>query len=610
MTTTWMKLPNEPAEPYIGVFRCRFEGAGKLDFRFSADETAQLYLDGQRLTEGPERGAPTLWYWKRVSVEIPAGRHVLSARVLCFGSDYTATGQITIRHGLCIDDASGMLKDWEAREEDCLTFTRANPDCGAFPRVEVHPGYCDQIPLGGGDGWKPVEYFKDDRRMMDGELPEMRYEEVMPIDKGNGVFFFEHYTNSWARIDCKGKGVVKIRFCETVYHTDDFPNWKSYLTADKGKRDGKYLVGNEDVFHVDGTLHWDNYWWRAGHYIQVKVDGDVEVKIRYFKTGYPLPDFTGDCELGKMAVETLQSCMYYTYMDCPFWEQLQYVGDTRLTTLCTYKLTSDHKLPEKALRMFSLSQQADGAIMSRYPTKDPQYIPSFMTIWLLMLHDYWKIHGRTKLLDELLPAAGRLLDFYDANSKDGLVDAPGWNFVDWCTGWDFGAPLKGDGPDSMNNWLLVMALRGLDEIGLRPGLNEKADRLVAKIKEKYYVPERKLYSIDLAHKEFSEHSQVLAILAGEDPSEVEGLRHEELTECSIYFSFYYAAACRMAGWEDMVQRRMGRWNSLLGQGLTTLPEEFGLTRSDCHAWGAYILMYLDVLDTPLGKEGFSWVKKQ
>lgn len=595
--TKWMKVANAPEDGYIGIYRCMFEsGECDLSFRFSADEVAQLYLDGKLLALGPERGVPELWYWKSVHTKLTAGKHVLSARVISHGVKLSAYGQMTIKHGFCMDDNSGLLADWEGRIEEGLSFTMGYPDWGTFPRVEVPESYCDKWIFGGGDGWAPVEYFEDNRNMMDGELPDMRYEEVYPEKKRDGVLFFEHYTCSWASFDFKGHGTVKVRFCEAPYFTDQFADWKAFITADKGKRDGMYLIGNDDIFHVNGSLHWENYWWRAGHYIGIEVEGDVEYSIRFFKTGYPLPDYKGDSLLGKMAVETLQSCMYYTYMDCPFWEQMQYVGDTRITMLCTYLLGDDHKLPEKALRMFSLSQGEDGSIQSRYPSKDPQYIPSYMTIWLLMLHDYLKLHGRNKLVEDLLPAVNKLLDYFKANSKDGLVDVPGWNFVDWCDGWDFGAPPKGDAPDSMNNWFLVMALRRLAEIGFRDDLNEWADSVVAQLRRKYYNAEKKLYSIDIEQKNYSEHSQILSILAGEPAEDVSGLLDNELTECSIYFSFYYAAACRKAGWEHLVKKRMSLWKSLLGQGLTTLPEEFGTTRSDCHAWGAYILMYLDTVE--------------
>ncbi|MGK4456111.1 hypothetical protein, partial [Klebsiella pneumoniae] len=51
----------------------------------------------------------------------------------------------------------------------------------------------------------------------------------------------------------------------------------------------------------------------------------------------------------------LQMCAHETYFDCPFYEQLMYIGDTRLETLATYVSTDDDRLPRKALRMFAAS---------------------------------------------------------------------------------------------------------------------------------------------------------------------------------------------------------------------------------------------------------------
>lgn len=155
----WMMLKNAPESAHIAVFRCKFnvKAAGTLSFRFSADEHAQIFLDGERICEGPERGVPERWYWKDVSTSINAGDHILSARVLCFGKS-SAYGQLTVKHGFCLSSSSLPLENWECREENGLSFTMADPDWGNYPRVEVSGDYCDQVPYGGGDGWQPEEF--------------------------------------------------------------------------------------------------------------------------------------------------------------------------------------------------------------------------------------------------------------------------------------------------------------------------------------------------------------------------------------------------------------------------------------------------------------------
>src|SRR6185369_12974243 len=84
----------------------------------------------------------------------------------------------------------------------------------------------------------------------------------------------------------------------------------------------------------------------------------------------------------------LQMCSHETYMDCPYYEQLMYVGDTRLEVLTTYVATRDDRLPRKALRMFDLSRRTDGLTQSRYPSRFTQIIPPFSLWWVAMVHDY------------------------------------------------------------------------------------------------------------------------------------------------------------------------------------------------------------------------------
>ena len=59
----WMKPSREITPPSAVVFRTRFHLAGKRRFRlrFSADEHADLFLNGEPLTEGPCRGTTARW---------------------------------------------------------------------------------------------------------------------------------------------------------------------------------------------------------------------------------------------------------------------------------------------------------------------------------------------------------------------------------------------------------------------------------------------------------------------------------------------------------------------------------------------------------------------
>ena len=84
-------------------------------------------------------------------------------------------------------------------------------------------------------------------------------------------------------------------------------------------------------------------------------------------TAYPFKERanfeSNDAELDKIweiSWRTARLDAHETYMDTPYYEQLQYVGDTRMQALISYTVAGDDRLARQALEAFDESRSPDG----------------------------------------------------------------------------------------------------------------------------------------------------------------------------------------------------------------------------------------------------------
>ena len=141
-------------------------------------------------------------------------------------------------------------------------------------------------------------------------------------------------------------------------------------------------------------------WWRTWRYldldIQTAADPLTLESLTANFTAYPFEERasfkSGDPDLDKIwdvSWRTARLDAHETYMDTPYYEQLQYVGDTRIQALISYTVAGDDRLGRQAIEAFDQSPLPDGLTRSRYPSSLPQTIPPFSLLWIGMLHDYW-----------------------------------------------------------------------------------------------------------------------------------------------------------------------------------------------------------------------------
>ncbi|MCE9559030.1 MAG: alpha-L-rhamnosidase, partial [Armatimonadetes bacterium] len=327
-----------------------------------------------------------------------------------------------------------------------------------------------------------------------------------------------------------------------------------------------------------------------------------------------------------IAVRGLQMCSHETYMDCPFYEQLMYVGDTRLEALTTYVLTRDARLPRKALRLFDESRIANGLTQSRYPANAAQIIPPFSLWWVAMVHDHAMWRGDEKfILSRMIGVRSVMEAFQSFRDRDGLVVAPpGWNFMDWVPNWVQGIPPEGvAGTSALINWQYALVLRQaaeLEDWAGEPALaerhREQACQLAQKLTEVFWDEGRGLFADDRSGKFFSEHTQCLALLSGwltpDKKASVERalMNDRTLERTTIYFTHYLFETYRQMGAIKPLFERLGLWFELEKQGSKTTVEMPEPTRSDCHAWGAHPLYhyYASLLGIRPASWGFDTVR--
>lgn len=391
-------------------------------------------------------------------------------------------------------------------------------------------------------------------------------------------------------------------------------------SSNKGNRDeieGKVFTGIYDTFRLDGGANrlLELLWWRAGRYQEILIhtaEQPVTIQqISMIETRYPLemesryesddPRFE---QLTQVAVRALQMCSHETYMDCPYYEQLMYVGDTRLEALVTYAITRDDRLPRKALRSFDVSRILSGLTQSRFPSRITQIIPPFSLWWVGMVHDYALFRGDPDFIRSLMPGVRAVIQaFRGFQNADGLVEAPrGWNFMDWTHEWvNWGVPPQGnEGVSGLINWQFTWILRQAAELEDWVGDPEYARldrRLASEMSERcetaFWNEQRGLYADDLAHTSYSEHTQCLAVLSGlANPQRQERvlqglLTAPDLVRTTIYFMHYLFETYYQAGAPDALFDRMDLWFQHPVMGMKTTLEKPEPSRSDCHAWGAH-----------------------
>lgn len=420
-----------------------------------------------------------------------------------------------------------------------------------------------------------------------------------------------HTTNAYPVLETSGGAgsTVRLTYAEALFDAQG-------RKGNRNEVDGRTIRGVHDEFRPDGGAHrvFRPLYWRSFRYVQLDVEtADAPLTLDDFHgvfTGYPLREraqFASDlpwlADVWRMDWNGARIGAFETYMDTPYYEQLQYVGDTRVQSLISVYMSGDDRLMRQAIDAFDESRIPEGLTQSRYPSAITQIIPPFSLIYVAMVDDYHMLRDDVPFVQRRLAGIRGVLDWYAEriDSTGMLGPLPYWEYVDWAREWPGGVPAgANDGHSATLTLLYAYALeraaRLETDVGspaLATEYRQRADSAMAATRARAWDPRRGLFRDAPGTAAFSQQTNVLAVLTDAVPSADQRavmervLSDSSLIQSTYYFSFYVFEALRKAGLADRYIEQLAPWRAMLALGLTSTPENPEPTRSDSHAWAAH-----------------------
>lgn len=414
---------------------------------------------------------------------------------------------------------------------------------------------------------------------------------------------------------------IKITYAEAllkdVSPDENISDGNLNLVDLKGNRndiEGKSIAGYYDILLPDGG---ENRFYkplsrRTYRFIELEISTKEEALIleNYHGvfTGYPFEEKakveTGNIDLDNIwnaAWRTLRNSADEMYYDS-YYENLQYIGDTKIASLITIYVSGDDRLMRKAIQQFDDSRTSEGLTQSRYPSNIIQIIPPFSLIWVDMMYDYFMYRNDPEFLRQFIPGIKSVIDWFATRvDETGIVtNLKWWNFTDWTIDFPSGIPQGADDGYSANIALqFVKTLNNAQAVFSYFNLNheveiykELSNRIKKSVLKMCFDSDKGLIAETPDKKEFSQHTNILGILTDTFREEIQPrimqkiLEDKTLFQATIYFKFYLFRALQKVGMGDKYFDLLESWKGMIDNGMTTYGETDINPRSECHAWSA------------------------
>ncbi len=686
----WISSADKSQRDYgIYHFRNSFQletKPGRFIVHLSADNRYRFFVNGIPVCSGPARGDLYNWYFESVDIApyLKQGNNTLAALVWNMGT-LAPVAQISNQTAFVIQGDSEAEKivnsgpNWKVIKStayepcsvDNMARLRAYMVIGPGDRVDgsahlwgwEQPAYDDK-------SWpqaavvatpSPVGTGSDNQwTLIPRNIPLMEetMQRINTVRRSSGATISSDFLTGKKPLVIAANKTVSI-LLDQQFNTVAYPELLvsggkgssvklTYAEAlfdekrQKGNRDqieNKEIIGNYDIFLPDGGQGrlFRPLWLRTYRYLQLEITTAAEpltIQDFYGKfSAYPFEvkaSFTSNDAslkpLWDVSWRTARLCAGETYFDCPYYEQLQYEGDTRIQALISLYVSGDDRLMRKAIIDFNNSRVPEGLTQGRFPSNRLQLIPPYSLIWVSMIYDYWMHRKDDEFLKQFLVPITGILNWYEQKidkEKKMLGPMNWWNFVDYTVAFNDGVPEgANDGNSSVITLQYIYALKHAAELFNAFGRENDAahyaklaDQLNTNTYKHCFDNGRGLMANTPEKKSFSQHASLLAVLTGAIPaSDEKAVMTKVISDPTIgpvtfYFRFYLNQALKKAGMGNLYYQQLSPWREMLKIGLTTFAETPEPARSDCHAWSAS--PYYDFLATIAGivpgSPGFSSV---
>lgn len=633
----------------------------------SADNRYKLYVNGILVSIGPQGSDWRHWRYETVNIApyLEKGKNVLAAEVVNWGPD-RFFGIMSIRTAFMLQGETELESvvnttstgEWKAKEN--LSYAPIFPNW--INKVDIVGGFYASNPgdsvnvvsypqdwktLAFSDSeWKPAKWLWNISNTSDGgffwlmkprKTPQVvqqqqRFRKIVRSDginvplgfiKGKSHLEVPAYAKVSLLLDNEsvvlgfpelivsgGKGSkITLRYAENLFNED-------LSKGDRNDIRGKHIRGLRDVLVLDGReqFHFSPTWYRAFRFVQIDIETAAEPVILndYYnmETASPMKHRSVfKCsnqnynKINDICWRTVSICTQDNLMSDAYYEQMMYVGDSRIHALVNLYMSGDDVWLRNAIEQFDYSRMPDGNITSCYPLKSTFIHPTFSLVWVDMLYDFMMHCDDREFLSQYVNSIRATLNWFDNNLlENGLVGKPvGSYFVDWYNDKHFAGKGIYPGSEDGNSAVVTLhyaatLLRAADIFDYLNMFSEatifriKSEKVKKDVIAACWDENIGLFAENPDKKFYDERANIMAISANifDEKRQKElfnrCLDNKEISKSVYYFRNNHFNEMRRLGEGDKISKVLDIWEDLLPLNMSTTPERIARQRSEAHPW--------------------------